>query len=53
VSEVPGVRVGDEAVLLGRQGDETISANDLASRWKTIDYDVVTGIMARVERLYV
>jgi alanine racemase len=50
--DVPGVRMGDEVVLLGRQGDETISAADLARRWGTINYDVTSGIMARVERLY-
>jgi alanine racemase len=52
VSGIPGVRVGDEAVLLGRQGAETITAEDLARRWGTINYDVTSGIMARVERVY-
>ena len=52
VDDVPGVRVGDEVVLLGRQGEETISASDVARRWGTINYDVVSGIMARVERVY-
>ena len=52
VSHVPGARVGDEVVLLGRQGDEHISAETLAQRWGTINYDVTSGIMARVERLY-
>jgi len=52
VSHLPAVRVGDEAVLLGTQGAETISADDLARRWGTINYDVTSGIMARVERRY-
>ena len=39
-------------VLLGRQGAERITAEDLAQRWGTINYDVVSGIMARVERVY-
>lgn len=52
VSGIPGVRAGDEAVLLGRQGAETITAEDLARRWGTINYDVTSGIMARVERVY-
>jgi alanine racemase len=52
VSHIPGVRAGDEVVLLGQQGAEAISANDLARRWGTINYDVTSGIMARVERTY-
>lgn len=53
VSHVPGVRVGDEVVLLGQQGAERLSADDLARRWGTINYDVTSGIMARVERTYI
>jgi alanine racemase len=53
VSHVPDLKLGDEVVLLGRQGDEHISAEDLARRWGTINYDVTSGIMARVERVYV
>lgn len=52
VSHVPGVRQGDEVVLLGRQGSEQIRAEDVARRWGTINYDVTSGIMARVERVY-
>ena len=53
VDGAPGVRVGDEAVLLGQQGAERITADDLARRWGTINYDVVSAIMARVARVYV
>ena len=35
-----------------RQGGEAISAETLAQRWGTINYDVTSGIMARVERRY-
>jgi alanine racemase len=52
VSHVPGVRVDDEVVLIGRQGAETISAEALARRWGTINYDVTSGIMARVQRVF-
>jgi alanine racemase len=52
VSAVPGVRQGDEVVLLGRQGSEQLSAEALGSRWGTINYDVTSGIMARVPRVY-
>jgi len=44
------VAVGDEAVLLGRQGGHTITAADWAERLDTIAYEIVCGISARVER---
>lgn len=46
------VAVGDEAVLLGRQGDEAISPDEWAARLGTISYEVVCAIGARVERRY-
>jgi alanine racemase len=47
------VQVGDEAVLLGRQGAGSITADDLAAKWGTNSYDVVSGIRNRVPRVYV
>jgi alanine racemase len=52
VSSLPDVRVGDEVVLLGTQGGERISAEELGQRWGTINYDVTSGVMARVGREY-
>jgi Alr-MurF fusion protein len=52
VSDVPGVKIGDEVVLVGKQGNASITADEVAARWGTINYDVVTGIMARVPRVY-
>jgi Alr-MurF fusion protein len=52
VSHIPGVRAGDEVVLVGKQGGETMSADEVARRWGTINYDVTSGIMARVARVY-
>jgi alanine racemase len=46
------VRIGDEVVLLGRQGTEVISANDWANLLGTIGYEVTCGISARVPRTY-
>jgi alanine racemase len=43
----------DEVVLIGRQGDEEITATEWAERLGTISYEVVTGIGARVPRTYV
>jgi alanine racemase len=46
------VAVGDEVVLLGSQGVETISADEWAAHLDTIAYEVVCGIGPRVPRLY-
>ncbi len=47
------VGVGDEVVLLGRQGDELISADEWAERMHTIAYTIVCGVGPRVPRSYV
>ena len=46
------VQIGDEAVLLGQQGDFQITANDWARQLGTIGYEIVCGISARVPRNY-
>lgn len=46
------VRPGDEAVLLGRQGGEEITSEELAGLAETIPYEIMTGISARVPRVY-
>jgi alanine racemase len=47
------VEVGDEVVLLGGQGDERVTAEELGSRAGTINYEITTGINPRrVERSY-
>ena len=54
MADVTGVNAapGDEAVLLGTQGGEVISAGELASLAGTIPWDIFTGIGARVARLH-
>jgi alanine racemase len=47
------VRPGDEVVLLGRQGDETITADDWADLLGTISYEVVCGVGPRMPRVLV
>jgi alanine racemase len=44
------VEVGDEAVLFGRQGDESVRVEDWASALGTITYEVVCAISSRVPR---
>jgi alanine racemase len=43
---------GDEVVLIGRQGDDEITATEWGERLGTISYEIVTGIGARVPRTY-
>ena len=47
------VAPGDEVVLLGRQGDQEVSADELADLLGTIAYEIVSTIGARVPRVYV
>lgn len=53
VTEVPAVSEGDEVVLIGSQGDERITADDIAVKTGTISYEVLCGISSRVPRVYV
>ncbi len=53
VSAVKDAAVGSEAVLLGRQGGEEITAQELAALADTITYEIVTLISSRVPRVYV
>lgn len=47
-----GIAEGDEAVLLGRDGDERITAEALARRIDTINYEITTALTARPTRAY-
>ncbi len=53
VGRIKGVKPGDEAVLIGRQGSEEITADELAGHIGTINYEIVTRISTRVPRVYV
>ncbi len=52
VTEVTGVALGDEAVLIGRQGSEEIFAAEVAERAGAIAWEVFTGIGSRAARVY-
>ena len=47
-----GVERGDEAVLIGVQGDERILAEETARRLGTINYEITCGLTARVPRVH-
>jgi alanine racemase len=51
VTGIPGVRQGDEVVLIGRQGAAEITVDQVAQRLGTIGYEVVAEILARVPRV--
>ncbi len=51
VTDIPGVRQGDEVVLIGRQGEEVITVPDVAQWLGTNSYEVVSEILARVPRV--
>ena len=50
VTDVPGVALGDEVVLLGAQGAERIDASELAAIGRTIHYEVLCAVGSRVPR---
>jgi len=51
VTDVPGAALGDEVVLIGRQGTEEISVSELAGWLETMAYEVLCGVGARVPRV--
>jgi alanine racemase len=52
VTSITNVKVGDEAVLIGKQGKYEIKANELAAKANTITWHLFTGINDRVHRCY-
>ena len=46
------VRVGDEALLIGKQGESQITAWDLAERIGTVPYEILCNVASRVPRVY-
>jgi alanine racemase len=51
VTDIGEIRQGDEVVLLGRQGEAEISADEMAAWSNTISYEILTSIGARVTRI--
>ena len=52
VSTIPDCQVGDEVVLMGRQGQESISANEIAGRVGSISYEILCALGKRAPRLF-
>ena len=53
VGDISDVGIEDEVVIFGRQGNASITADELASQLNTINYEIVSTVMARVPRIYV
>lgn len=52
VTEIPDAKVGDEVVLFGEQGKEKISASEVAEKYGTIPYEIISTISGRVKRVF-
>ncbi len=53
VTGIPNVRIGDEVVLIGKQGHEAIDANELAGKIDTTSYEILTRINPLIRRIAV
>ncbi|MBV8822982.1 MAG: hypothetical protein JO123_09350, partial [Ktedonobacteraceae bacterium] len=51
VTHIPQTHIGDEVVLIGQQGSARLTAEQVAERLGTINYEVVAEILARVPRV--
>jgi alanine racemase len=52
VGSIENVQMGDEVVIFGQQGNETLTADEMAALLNTINYEIVSTITARVPRVY-
>ncbi len=52
ITDLSNVEIGDEIILLGKQGQVTITAEEIAERWGTINYEVICGLSNRLPRIY-
>lgn len=53
IGEADGVTYGDEFVLIGEQGDERITADEVAAERRTINYEVTTALRERLPRMHI
>ncbi|MHB9023254.1 MAG: alanine racemase [Armatimonadota bacterium] len=52
VTEIPGIALGDVAVLIGAQGEERITAWEVGLTMESIAYEALTNLSARLPRIY-
>jgi alanine racemase len=53
LTDIPEAAIGDEVVVLGRQGEEEIRAEEMADRVGTISYEIFCNFSPRVPRVYI
>ncbi|MCF8001122.1 MAG: alanine racemase [Halanaerobiales bacterium] len=53
VSHIDNVKIGDEVVLIGTQGDKEVTATEMADIIGTINYEITCDITKRVPRIYI
>jgi len=53
VGTEPGIKVGDDVVVFGKQGESELSVYELCRKLKTIPYELCCWVSARVPRVYV
>lgn len=53
VTHIRDVKIGDEVVIIGKQGKNEITADDLASQIGTINYEVICSVSKRIPRVYI
>jgi alanine racemase len=53
LTDIEEARENDEVVIIGQQGDEKITADELADKANTISYEILTSLGNRSRRIYV
>lgn len=53
ITDIENVSVGEEAILIGREKDEEITAEDIASWAGTISYEILLSVGSRVDRIFI
>ncbi len=52
ITDIEGVSAGDEAILIGKDGNESITAEDIADWAGTISYEILLSVGSRVDRIF-
>ena len=52
VGHIPEVKLDDEVVIFGKQGNESITVDEIAASINTINYEAVCAVSSRVPRIY-
>ena len=53
VTDIPGIKQGEEVIIIGGENEVRITADDIAAWTGTISYEVLCGIGERVDRVYI